>query len=189
MEVQPEAVFQDYYTNYFYYYTHYFPRLTRIAIAVSTSYALQIYVHRFNVSQQAQGTSEKLPLPSEASKLCCFCAIISHYITIIAIIFSIICIIQKQRIAFGVVNKKFSGLTDFNFFLSSFIITIIFYYNHYDFHALGFSLMIFTSRHRRTSIAARIHTSVASGKLRPPFFLLRIIGEPSEADGSVQACL
>ena len=50
---QPEAVFQDYYTNYFYYYTHYFSRLTRIAIAVSTSYALQIYVHLFCVSQQA----------------------------------------------------------------------------------------------------------------------------------------
>ena len=50
---QPEAVFQDYYTHYFYYYTHYFSRLTRIAVAVSTSYALQIYVHRFCVLHQA----------------------------------------------------------------------------------------------------------------------------------------
>ena len=27
---QPEAVFQDYYTNYFYYYAHYISRLTMI---------------------------------------------------------------------------------------------------------------------------------------------------------------
>ncbi len=42
---QPDAVFQDYYTHYFYYYAHYFAWLTRIAVTVSTSYALQIYVH------------------------------------------------------------------------------------------------------------------------------------------------
>jgi hypothetical protein len=36
----PEAMFQDYYTHYFYYYTLYFSRLTRILVAVSTSYTL-----------------------------------------------------------------------------------------------------------------------------------------------------
>ncbi len=41
----------------------------------------------------------------------------------------------------------------------------------------------------RTSITARIYTSVASGQWRHPFCLLRIIGEPSEAGGSAQACL
>ena len=51
---------------------------------------------------QAWGTSGKLPLLSEAPKLFCFCAIISHYITIISIIFSIIGIISKQKIAIWV---------------------------------------------------------------------------------------
>ncbi len=43
--------------------------------------------------------SGKLPLPSEVPKLFCVCAVIFHYNTIIAIIFSIICIITKQTIA------------------------------------------------------------------------------------------
>ncbi len=78
----PDGEFLNYYTHYFYYYTHYFSWLTRIAVAVSTSYSLQIYVQRICVLHQAWGTSGKLPLPSEAPKLFCFCAIISHYITI-----------------------------------------------------------------------------------------------------------
>jgi hypothetical protein len=49
------------------------------------------------LSQQAQGTSRKLPFPSEAPQLFGFFAIILHYITIIAIIFSIICIILKTK--------------------------------------------------------------------------------------------
>ena len=99
---QPDAVFKDYYTHYFYYYAHYFYWLTRIPVAVNTSYTLQIYMHWFCLSQQAQATSGKLPLLSEAPKQFRFCAIILHYITIIAIIFSIICIIPKQKIAFWV---------------------------------------------------------------------------------------
>jgi hypothetical protein len=99
---QPDAVFKDYSMHYFYYYAHYFYWLTRIPVSVITSYALQIYMHRFCLSQQAQATSGKLPLLSEAPKQFCFCAIILHYITIIAIIFSIICIIPKQKIAFSV---------------------------------------------------------------------------------------
>ncbi len=39
-----DAVFHDYYTHYFYYYAHYFSWLSWIAVAVSTSYALQIYI-------------------------------------------------------------------------------------------------------------------------------------------------
>ncbi len=58
-----------------------------IPVAVITSYALQIYMHRFCLSQQAEGTSGKLPFPSEMPKLFGFVAIILHYITIIAIIF------------------------------------------------------------------------------------------------------
>ncbi len=50
---QPDAVFEDYYTHYFYYHAHYFYWLTRISVAVITSYALQIYLHRFRLSQQA----------------------------------------------------------------------------------------------------------------------------------------
>ena len=99
---QPDAVFKDYYTRYIYYYAHYFYWLTRIPVAVITFYALQIYMHWFCLSQQAQATSGKLPLPSEAPKQFRFCAIILHYITIIAIIFSITCIIPKQKIAFWV---------------------------------------------------------------------------------------
>ena len=76
---QPDAVFQDYYTHCLNYYTHYFSRLTRIAVAVSTSYALQIYVYRFCVLHQAKGTSGKLPLPSEAPKLLCFGLLLSLY--------------------------------------------------------------------------------------------------------------
>ena len=49
----PDGAFLYYYTHYFYYYTHYFSRLTRIAVAVSTSYALQIYVQRFCALLQA----------------------------------------------------------------------------------------------------------------------------------------
>jgi hypothetical protein len=37
---------------------------------------------------------------SEVPKLFCIYAIILHYVTIIAIIFSIICIITKQKVAF-----------------------------------------------------------------------------------------
>ena len=69
---------------------------------LSTSYALQIYEHRFSVLQQAKGTSGKLALLSEVPKLFSFCAIILHYITIIAIIFSIICIIPKHKVTIGV---------------------------------------------------------------------------------------
>ncbi len=50
---QPDALFQDYYTHYFYYYAHYFSWLTSIAVTVSTSYALQIYEHGFSVLQWA----------------------------------------------------------------------------------------------------------------------------------------
>jgi hypothetical protein len=58
---QPDAVFKYYYLNYFYYYAHYFYWLTRIPVAVITSYALQIYMQWFCLSQQAEGTSRKLP--------------------------------------------------------------------------------------------------------------------------------
>jgi hypothetical protein len=50
---QPDGAFLNYYTHYFYYYTDYFSRLTRIAPAVSMSFALQIYVQRFCVLHQA----------------------------------------------------------------------------------------------------------------------------------------
>ena len=99
---QPDAELQDYYTHYLYYYAHYFSWRTRIAVAVSTSYALPMYVHRFCVLQYAYGTSGMLPLLSEVPKLLCFFAIILHYITIIAIIFSIICIISNIKLAFWV---------------------------------------------------------------------------------------
>ena len=99
---QPDAVFKYYYLNYFYYYAHYFYWLTRIPVAVITSYAVQIYMQWLCLSQQAEGTSRKLPFPSEAPQLFGFFAIILHYITIIAIIFSISCIIPKQKITFWV---------------------------------------------------------------------------------------
>ena len=99
---QPDSLFQDYYTHYFYYYAHYFSWLTRIAVAVRTSYTLRIYVFWLCVLQQAYWTSGKLQLPSEAPKLFRFCAIILHYITIIAIIFTIICIITKHKVVIGV---------------------------------------------------------------------------------------
>ena len=82
---------------FWYYYMHYSSLLTRIAVAVSSSYALPIYVHRFCVLQQAYGTSWKLPMLSEVPILVCSYAIILHYITIISIIFSIISIIPKQK--------------------------------------------------------------------------------------------
>ena len=44
---QPDVASLNYYTHYFFDYTHYFSWLTRIAVAVNTSYALQIYVKRF----------------------------------------------------------------------------------------------------------------------------------------------
>ena len=96
----PEGAFVYYYTHYFFYYTHYSSLLTRIAVAVSSSYALPIYVHRLCVLQQAYGTSWKLPMLSEVPILVCSYAIILHYITIISIIFSIISIIPKQKITF-----------------------------------------------------------------------------------------
>ena len=99
---QPDAELQDYYTHYLCYYAHYFSWRTRIAVAVSTSYALPMYVHRFCVLQYAYGTSWMLPLLSEVPKLFCLFAIILHYITIIAIIFSIICIISNIKVAFWV---------------------------------------------------------------------------------------
>ncbi len=49
----PEGAFVYYYTHYFFYYTHYSSLLTRIVVAVSSSYALLLYVHRFCVLQQA----------------------------------------------------------------------------------------------------------------------------------------
>jgi hypothetical protein len=54
-------------------------------------------MHRFCLSLQAEGTSGKLPFPSEAPKLFGFFAIILHYITSIATIFPIICIIPKTK--------------------------------------------------------------------------------------------
>jgi hypothetical protein len=57
--------FLNYYTHYFSYYTHYFAWLIRIAVAVITSYALQICVQRFCVLDQVEGASRKLPLLSE----------------------------------------------------------------------------------------------------------------------------
>jgi hypothetical protein len=82
---QPDAVFEDYYTHYFYFYAHYIYWLIRILVAVITSYTLQIYMHRFCLSQQAEGTSGKLPMQSEAPKLFSFFAFILHSITIILI--------------------------------------------------------------------------------------------------------
>ena len=58
---QPNVASLNYYTHYFFHYTHYFSWLTRIAVAVKTSFALQIYVKRFCVLLQAKGTSGKLP--------------------------------------------------------------------------------------------------------------------------------
>ena len=46
---QPDEMFQDYYTHYFYYHAHYFSWLTSIAVTVSTSYTLQVYEHWFCV--------------------------------------------------------------------------------------------------------------------------------------------
>lgn len=56
-ETQPDVASLNYYTHYFSDYTHYFSWLTRIAVALNTSYALQIYVKRFCVLHQAKGTS------------------------------------------------------------------------------------------------------------------------------------
>ena len=50
---QPDAVFQDYYTHYFFYYANYFSWLARISVAVSTSYALEIYLHLLCELRQA----------------------------------------------------------------------------------------------------------------------------------------
>jgi hypothetical protein len=58
---KPGVASLNYYTHYFFDYTHYFSWLTRIVVAVNTSYAQQIYVKRFNVLHQAKGTSGKLP--------------------------------------------------------------------------------------------------------------------------------
>ena len=52
--------------------------------------------------QRAYGTLGKLPMLSEVPKQFCSYAIILHYVTIIAIIFSIIRIIPKQKVAFSV---------------------------------------------------------------------------------------
>ena len=51
-------------------------------------------------------------MQSEAPKLFSFCAIILHYITIIAIIFSIICIIPEQKVARLIpeINEEIKGL-------------------------------------------------------------------------------
>ncbi len=51
---QPDGASLNYCTHYFFDYTH-FPWLTRIAVAVNKSYALQIYVKRFCVLHQAKG--------------------------------------------------------------------------------------------------------------------------------------
>ena len=40
---QPDAVFKDYYTHYFYYYAHYFYWLTRIPVVVITSCTADLY--------------------------------------------------------------------------------------------------------------------------------------------------
>ncbi len=45
-------------------------------------------------------TSGKLPSPSEAPKLFCFCSILFYYITIILIMISIIGIIAKENLLF-----------------------------------------------------------------------------------------
>ncbi len=58
---QPDTASPNYYTHYFFDYTHYFSWLTRIVAAVNRSHALQIYVKRFCVSQKAKGTSCQLP--------------------------------------------------------------------------------------------------------------------------------
>ncbi len=77
---QPAGAFLNYYTHYFYYYTDYFSRLTRIAAAVSMSFAQQIYVQRFCVSHQAKEISGKLPFrpkPRNCSAFVLFFFIIS----------------------------------------------------------------------------------------------------------------
>jgi hypothetical protein len=58
-----------------------------------------MYTESVGYNELRRQTSGKLPLPSEVPKLFCLCAIISHNFTIMAIIFSIICINQKQKIA------------------------------------------------------------------------------------------
>ena len=50
---QPDGVFLNYYTHYFYNYTDYFSRLIRIASAVSMSFALLLCVQLFCVLHQA----------------------------------------------------------------------------------------------------------------------------------------
>ena len=50
---QSDAVLQNYYTHYFYDYTHYSTWLSRMVGAVSKSYALQTGVHRCCVLEQA----------------------------------------------------------------------------------------------------------------------------------------
>jgi hypothetical protein len=69
---------------------------------VSTSQALPIYVHRFCVLRD-YGTSGKLPLLSEVPKRIILYAIILYCITIIAIIFSIICVLCM-------IEKSYFGL-------------------------------------------------------------------------------
>jgi hypothetical protein len=49
---QPDGAFLNYCTHYFYYYTDYFSRLTRIAAAVSMSFAPQIYVLCFHSERE-----------------------------------------------------------------------------------------------------------------------------------------
>ena len=98
----PGGAFIYYYMHYFFYYTHYSSWLNRIAAPVSTSYALRFYVHRFWVLHRAYPISWKLPMLSEVPILFCLYAIILHYITIISIIFLIICIIPKQKVTIWV---------------------------------------------------------------------------------------
>ncbi len=58
---QPDVASLNYYTHYFFYYTHYFSWLTRMAVAVYTSYALQIYEKRICVLREHQVSFHSSP--------------------------------------------------------------------------------------------------------------------------------
>ncbi len=68
-----------YYTHYFYYYAHYFQCLVRFGVAVSFSYALQIYVQRFFVLHQAEGWNGEAIKQIFVQVWCHFFSLLFHY--------------------------------------------------------------------------------------------------------------
>ena len=98
---QPDVASLNYYTHYFFYYTHYFSWLTRMAVAVYTSYALQIYEKRICVLLQAKGTSGKPPQLIQVTKLFCFCTIIVIISLLLQLFFWLLPLLQMKIMRFG----------------------------------------------------------------------------------------